>query len=202
MMHPACELRWVSDEVGYGVFAGVPIPRGTVTWARDDLDQVVAPARVAALPDVVRAQVELYSYIDPQGRYVMCWDLGKYVNHSCNPTSRGLGDEAEVAVRDIAAGEHMTSDYAELNIMTRFVCRCGAAGCRGGVGPDDLPQHFREWDQAVQQALPRIAEVPQALWPLLRNPDEILAAAAGRAPLASRLTYRWQGLPPGPLTPR
>lgn len=193
-MHPACELRWVSDEVGYGVFAGAPIPRGTVTWARDDMDQVVPAERVAALPPLVRERVEFYSYIDPHGRYVLCWDIGKYVNHSCAPTSRGLGEDAEIAVRDIAAGEHMTSDYAELNIMTSFVCRCGAPGCRGGVGPDDLPRHYAAWDAAVQQALPLLVSVDQPLWPLVRNPDELRAAAEGRGTVASRITYRWRGL--------
>ncbi|HEX4137823.1 MAG TPA: hypothetical protein VHY84_24650 [Bryobacteraceae bacterium] len=39
MMHPDAELRFIRDNMGYGLFARKRIPRGTITWTRDELDQ-------------------------------------------------------------------------------------------------------------------------------------------------------------------
>ena len=36
MIHPDTELRFISDEVGYGVFATALIGRGTITWVRGE----------------------------------------------------------------------------------------------------------------------------------------------------------------------
>lgn len=194
MIHPATELRWVSDEVGFGVFSTAFIPRGTITWVRDEMDQVLGPERMRSLPAPVRQRVEFFSFIDRRGDHVFCWDIGRYVNHACDPTSRGLGDDAEVAIRDIRRGEQMTSDYAELNIMTSFSCRCGSPRCRAGVGPGDLERYFQAWDEEVRTAVPDILRVDQPLWALIESPDEIRAAAEGRVALTSRLSYRWRGI--------
>src|SRR5262249_25238227 len=141
MIHPDTELRFIDREVGHGVFATRFIPRGTITWALDEFDQLLAPAQVAALAPAQRAQVEEYAYVDARGNYVLCWDLGRYVNHGCDPTSRGIGPAFEIAVRDIQPGEQLTSDYAELNITAAFRCRCGSPRCRGVIRADDLLRH-------------------------------------------------------------
>ena len=55
-------------------------------------------------------------------------------NHSCAPNTiyRGLD---VVALRDIAAGEELTLDYADFcnDTAAAFDCRCDAATCRGRV---------------------------------------------------------------------
>lgn len=33
MIHPAMELKHISEEIGYGVVATAFIPAGTITWA-------------------------------------------------------------------------------------------------------------------------------------------------------------------------
>jgi hypothetical protein len=50
MMHPATELRFLSREIGYGVFAVERIPTGTITWTGDPLDQRFTPEQVGQLP--------------------------------------------------------------------------------------------------------------------------------------------------------
>lgn len=53
----------------------------------------------------------------------------KYINHSCDPNTKAQNN-ADVAIRDIAAGEEITSRYAnpgEENIK----CNCGAPNCIG-----------------------------------------------------------------------
>ena len=46
MIHPDTEVRRVDDVVGVGVFATALIPRGTLTWALDPLDQLLTPERL------------------------------------------------------------------------------------------------------------------------------------------------------------
>jgi uncharacterized protein len=74
MMHPAAELRLISDKVGSGLFARQPIPRGTITWVSDPLDQRFTRDQVTRLHPMCREAVERYSYIEPSGVYVLCWD--------------------------------------------------------------------------------------------------------------------------------
>ena len=51
----------------------------------------------------------------------------------------GVGGTIEIAVRDVAAGEEITCEYATLNLTEPMDCRCGASGCRRTIGSDDLP---------------------------------------------------------------
>ena len=41
VLHPSSELRYINPSIGYGVFATRFIPKGTITWVFDELDQVV-----------------------------------------------------------------------------------------------------------------------------------------------------------------
>ena len=43
MIHPHTELRFISPEVGYGVFATALIPEGTITYVKDSLELEVSP---------------------------------------------------------------------------------------------------------------------------------------------------------------
>lgn len=46
MIHPDTELRFVTPDIGNGVFATRFIPKGTLTWVRDRLDQTFTPEDV------------------------------------------------------------------------------------------------------------------------------------------------------------
>jgi hypothetical protein len=59
MVHPHTELRFVSPQIGWGVFATRLIPRGTIVWALDSLDQRFTPDQVAALPAYARKQLHI-----------------------------------------------------------------------------------------------------------------------------------------------
>jgi hypothetical protein len=192
-MHPSTRLRFIDAEIGHGVFATELIPRGTITWTLDEFDQVLAPERVLSLPAISRDVVEKYAYVDTDGNYVLCWDLARYVNHACEPTSRGIGPDIEIAVRDILPGEQLTSDYAELNVTATFRCACGHRHCRGEVSPDDVRRHCREWDALAGAAFSLLKQVAQPLWPLVRDKLRVEEMLSGREPVPSRLDY---------LTPR
>ena len=95
------------------------MPRGTVTWVHDELDQIVDPQLRTAAAAALAALLQKYSYLEPRGR-VLCWDHGRFVNHSCAPNCRSTGFDLEIAVRDIHAGEELTDDYGSLNVDYEF----------------------------------------------------------------------------------
>jgi hypothetical protein len=43
MIHPNTELKFISERVGYGVFAASDIPEGTIVYVKDSLELVVSP---------------------------------------------------------------------------------------------------------------------------------------------------------------
>jgi uncharacterized protein len=168
MIHPATELRKVDDVVGYGVFATQPIPRGTIVSAVDEFDIVLPPAAVLALPPPLRAVMDRYAYEDSHGNHVLHWDFTRFINHSCDPTSRSVGATFDIAVRDIVPGEQLTCEYAALNLTETlsFTCHCGTAKCRGRVGPSDVESFWKEWDCEVNQAFTCASRVAQPLLPV------------------------------------
>jgi hypothetical protein len=163
MIHPASELRFLDAELGFGVFATQPIPRGTIVWALCERERIYSPGAVAVLDTAGREVVERYAYLDTAGNAVLACDTGRYVNHSCEPTTLGVGEYLEVAVRDVAAGEQITCEYALLNLPGGLRCRCGSRGCRGTVRADDVERHWRAWDARRRGAIERWADVPQPL---------------------------------------
>ena len=61
-----------------------------------------------------------------------------YTNHSCNPNMGMRGEITFVALRDIAAGEELTHDWAMTDDDDYSVaCNCGAGDCRGTLTGKD-----------------------------------------------------------------
>ncbi len=199
MLHPHLELRLVDPLVGYGLFATRDIPRGTITWALDPLDQVVEHARAAALPEPTRGQLDRYSWLTAHGDRILCWDFGRYMNHSCDPCSAGPGRyEFEVALRHISAGEEVTCDYGTFNLEEPMVCHCGAPECRKVVAAADFPIVAPPLDRKVRAAIPHLVRVEQPLWGLVEKWKPMLDAAVVQPTfLPSLLENQWLG-PQGP----
>jgi uncharacterized protein len=173
MIHPATELRFKSPEIGYGVFATQPIPRGTIVWTLCSLDRRIAKQERAALSPASRRELDIYAYIDADGSSILCWDHGRFVNHSCEPSMLSVGYEHEIAVRDFAVGDELTCDYGTLNLLAPLACGCGSARCRGRIGSDelnstDLAAHI---DNSVAEALVAAAGVDQPLLAYMQNPE-------------------------------
>lgn len=189
MIHPDTELRFIDPDIGYGVFATAPIPRGTVLWVLCFLDRILTPAELAALPLPYLPMVEKYAYVNADQNQVLCWDHARYLNHSCRPSMRGLGSEFEIAVRDIARGDHITCEYGTLNLTQPMQCRCGAPGCRHTIDRDDVLTLSPVWDREVAESLPFAAGVMQPLLPFARAAEQFCDWANGRAPLPSQRDY-------------
>jgi hypothetical protein len=162
MLHPHTELRFVSEEIGYGIFATQDIPLGTITWVRDELDRSFREEEVKRLSDSSYENLMKYTYRDRNGDYLFCWDLTRYVNHSYSPNSMITPLGLEIAIRNISCGDEITNDYGTLNIIEAFKCALGDHE-REFVRPDDLKRFHRDWDALLNKAFTRISFVNQPL---------------------------------------
>jgi len=167
MLHPDTELRLVNPTVGWGVFAQRPIPLGTITWVRDPLDQSLARQQANCLPDILQSALRRFAFLDDRDDIILCWDLARYINHSCEPTCLTTHWGAEVAIRNIAAGEELTDDYGLLRLQSPFPCACGRPACRKVILPDDPSRLGDHWRQLTRRAEEAIRQVPQPLRELL-----------------------------------
>jgi hypothetical protein len=162
MLHPHTELRFVSDKIGYGIFATKFIPQGTLTWVKDKLDRVFTPEEVSHLDPANFDNLMKYTYRDRVGHYFFCWDLTRFVNHSYEPNSMLTAMGYEVAIRDIQTGEEITNDYGSFNIIEPFECACGPHE-RQFVKPDDLIRFYKQWDNQIATAMKNSGAVAQPL---------------------------------------
>lgn len=168
MMHPDTELRYINDVIGYGVFATRFIPKGTIVWALDDLDQVLDPSFVERLDPLRKQDVLKYSFKNQHGQYILCWDKARYVNHSFHATCVGTMYDLELAARDIHPGEELTDDYGTLNLDEPFACMPEAGTTRSWVMPDDLLHYHQQWDESAKEAFRHFDRVEQPLKHLIR----------------------------------
>jgi uncharacterized protein len=167
MIHPSTELRFISPEVGYGVFATEFIPKGTITYVEDDLEVRIPEPQFLSYTEPIRAVLDKYSYIDQDGVRIMSWDFAKYVNHNCSFNSISTGYGFEIAIRDIHPGEEITDEYGIFNLEYPMQCSCGSLNCRREVCPADFDDYYEDWDKLIRGALPEVRKVQQPLWSLI-----------------------------------
>lgn len=109
-----------SDLHGLGLFAREAIPRGAIIWTFTppfdlDLPMTLLDAQSALAQQALRH----YGYVDARlGRFILCADDYRFVNHSATPNIVSDFTHSEHGVdraaRDIAAGEELTVDYLEV----------------------------------------------------------------------------------------
>ena len=134
---------------GRGLFAQQPIPKGEIVcvkgghiFNRDklrELSQALGPAEIQIGEDLFIGPVTAE---EREGSMI-------FSNHSCDPNIGVKGQIVFVALRDIAAGEELTHDWATTDDDTyEMTCRCGAQNCRKIItGRDwarrDLQEKYR-----------------------------------------------------------
>ena len=77
MIHPNTTLRYISDDIGYGVFATAHIPEGTIVYVKDSLELVLTPTDYLLHGSAMREVIEKYSYMDEHGNRIISWDFAK-----------------------------------------------------------------------------------------------------------------------------
>jgi uncharacterized protein len=100
---------------GLGVFLLAPVRRGELIWRFDArIDRVYTEEEIATLPAHMQGYLRTYSTWHAEtGLFVLCGDNGRYFNHAEIPTtvSNAISFGEDRAVRDLAAGEELTSNY-------------------------------------------------------------------------------------------
>ena len=130
MIHPKTELRFVNDDIGYGVFATEFIPKGTILYVKDELEIKVSKTKIKNMDKTHKAIVEKFSYIDEKGVRILSWDHAKYINHKCDCNSMSTGYGFGIAIRDIARDEEITDEFGLFNIPEQVEINCQCNNCR------------------------------------------------------------------------
>lgn len=145
-------IKGASAIEGQGVHAVEAIAAGEVVAVKGG--HIVSGSVAAGLPEAIRNSG---FQIGPD-QFLAALDPEEYdgvmmrVNHSCDPNVGMGGNVLLVSMRNIAAGEELTIDYALFLADPGFTmqCRCGATACRGVLtGTDwmraELQQRYQGW---------------------------------------------------------
>ena len=130
---------------GRGLMAVAPIAAGEIVAIKGG--HIVDTATLQALPE--RLQNSDVQIAD--GFHLVALEEAEYepvmlfLNHSCAPNVGFAGNIVLVAMRDVTAGEELTTDYALFDDYDGSMeCACGAPSCRGTIGG-------RDWQRADLQ---------------------------------------------------
>jgi SET domain-containing protein len=123
---------------GRGLVATEPIDRGEVVAVKGG--HVVDVDRLRSLPErlqnsavQITDDLHLVALTDEEYEPVML-----FLNHSCEPNVGFGGNVVLVTMRDIAAGEELTTDYALFDDHEGSMeCSCGRPSCRGRIDGRD-----------------------------------------------------------------
>ena len=193
MIHPHTEIQFISEDIGHGVVATQFIPAGTITWVLDELDREFTLKQFQQFNPLYQNILDTYSYRNSKGNYVLCWDHGRFVNHSFKSNCLSTAYDFEIAIRDIHPGEQLTDDYGYLNVDTPF--RASEEGTkRKTVYPDDLKNYHKAWDKKIAAVFPNINKLDQPLQILLSEEikQTINNVIEGTEPLESILKIYFQ----------
>ncbi|MBU1107044.1 MAG: SET domain-containing protein [Candidatus Riflebacteria bacterium] len=194
MIHPDTELRFINNEIGYGLVATRFIPKGTITWVFDQLDREFTPNQLDQLAPMYKEILIKYCFRNNKGNNILCWDNARYVNHSFHSNCLTTPYDFEIATRDIQPGEELTDDYGYLNIDEPF--RGKDEGTRRKVVyPNDLVKYHKVWDKQLIKAMKQIAKVEQPLQSLLTQDlwEKSVRIAEGREEMDSILNCYYSG---------
>lgn len=64
MIHPNTELKFINNQIGYGVVTTKLIPKGTITWALELFDRSFSPQYIMGLNKIYQNILNKYGYRD------------------------------------------------------------------------------------------------------------------------------------------
>ncbi|MEO8889180.1 MAG: SET domain-containing protein-lysine N-methyltransferase [Jatrophihabitantaceae bacterium] len=160
-LHPDVSIG-TSAIAGRGLFAHAPLAAGAAVSRLGG--RLVSDAELSASSEryvdsiVVDVDVNL---VLPPGT------PNHFANHSCDPNLGWAGAFTLVALRDIAAGEEVTCDYATSTVDPSFLlrCHCETYRCRQMVAGDDWQiaqlqrRYAGRWVPYVQRLIDHAAQL-------------------------------------------
>jgi len=128
---PKARKGAASSIAGRGLVATAPITRDEVVAVK--AGHIVTTATLRSLPErlqntdvQITDDLHLVALTDDEYEPVML-----FINHSCEPNVGFGGNVVLVAMRDIEAGEELTTDYAMFDDYEGSMeCHCGREQCR------------------------------------------------------------------------
>ena len=137
-----------SGIAGRGLIAVAPVAKDEIVAIKGG--HLVDTATLDALPERLRnSDVQV-----ADGFHLVALDEAEYepvmlfINHSCEPNVGFAGNIVLVAMRDVAAGEELTTDYALFDDADDpMTCSCGTPSCRHTISGRDwqLPELQRKY---------------------------------------------------------
>ena len=127
-----------SGIAGRGLFAVEAIDAGEIVAVKgghivDSSTLATLPARLQNSEIQIAEGLHLVALTEEEYEPVML-----FINHSCEPNVGFAGNVVLAAMRDVAAGEELTTDYALFDVHgTAMACGCGTPSCRGTITGDD-----------------------------------------------------------------
>ncbi len=163
---PKARKGGASAIAGRGLFAVEPIAAGEVVAIKGG--HIVTTEAVRSLPERLQnSEIQI-----SDGFCLVALEEAEYepvmlfLNHCCEPNVGFAGNIVLVAMRDVAAGEELTTDYALFDDYDGGMeCQCGAPSCRRRIGGrdwqrPDLQRKYGSYFSSYLRA--RIAGVPAA----------------------------------------
>ena len=116
---------------GRGLFAATAIARGEIVCVKGGHLLTKAEfAKHRAVANEAELQIADDLFLAPVTEAEF-EGVMMFLNHSCEPNVGIQGQIVFVALRDVAAGEELTLDYATIDQDSEpMACGCGAEGCR------------------------------------------------------------------------
>ncbi|HZM76896.1 MAG TPA: SET domain-containing protein [Candidatus Limnocylindrales bacterium] len=140
---PKARKGVVSTIAGRGLVATSPIAAGEIVAVKGG--HIVTTETLVRLPEPLRdSDVQI-----ADGLHLVALSAEEYeavmlfLNHSCEPNVGFAGNVVLVAMRDIATGEELTTDYALFDDYDgQMECACGTGSCRRVIDGRDwkLPE--------------------------------------------------------------
>lgn len=136
---------WVHETVavkesaidGQGLFAGAPLPEGTVVIRVGG--RLVDTDELRRLIETSDDYVDTLTVFEGVHLVLPAGSTVHFGNHSCDPNLWHVGPYDIATRRPVRAGEELTIDYATQTGAPGFSmpCDCGATICRGVVSSED-----------------------------------------------------------------
>jgi SET domain-containing protein len=105
-----------SEIEGVGAFAAEPVARGQViSRFEPGFDRLIPMADYLNAPSHLKSLLDRYAFPHPKQPDFILYEVDncRFINHSSAPNTDFSDPDAGVALRDIAAGEEITCDYAQ-----------------------------------------------------------------------------------------
>ena len=147
---PKTEVR-ESPIHGFGLFAAAAIQAGEIVAVKGGY--ILGKQQWQALePELGSAEIQITDdlFIAPVEKSHRDGSM-LFTNHSCEPNIAIQGQIVLVAMKNIAAGEELTHDWATTDDLDyQMQCACGSENCRGTItGKDwqkpELQEKYKGW---------------------------------------------------------